>query len=42
MTIVEAPDIQSVMKLSVVQGKKGRTRVETLAAVPVTEFEEII
>ena len=42
VTIVEAPDIQSVMKLSVAQGKKGRTRVETLAAVPVTEFEEII
>ena len=42
VTIIEAPDIDTVDKLSMEQGKKGRTRVETLTAVPINEFEKII
>lgn len=42
VTILEAPDLDSIMKLSVSQALKGRTRVETLSAVPTNEFEKIV
>ena len=42
VSILEAPDLKSVMKLSVSQALKGRTRVETLTAVPADEFQSIV
>ncbi len=42
VTIVEAPDLDSVLKLSAVAGSSGRTRSETLSAVPAADFEKIV
>lgn len=42
ITILEAPDLKSILKLSVSQALKGRTRVETLTAIPTDEFEKIV
>jgi len=42
VTILDAPDLNSVLKLSAITGSKGRTKSETLSAVPATEFEKII
>jgi len=41
VTIVEAPDLGTVLKLSAMMAATGRTRNETYAAVPADEFEKI-
>lgn len=38
VNIVEAPDIDTVMKMSVEIGSRGSVQLMTLAAVPVAEF----
>jgi uncharacterized protein with GYD domain len=41
ITILDAPDLAAVLKLSAMMGSTGRTRSETLSAVPADEFEKI-
>jgi len=41
ITILDAPDLQSVLKLSAMMAATGRTRNETHAAVSADEFEKI-
>ena len=41
LTILEAPDLATVMRLSAMMGLGGRTRTETLGAIPADEFEKI-
>jgi uncharacterized protein with GYD domain len=38
VTIVEAPDIATIAKVSVSLGSRGSTRIETLPALEVDEF----
>ena len=38
VNIVEAPDNDTVMKMSVELGSRGSIQLLTLAAVPITEF----
>lgn len=38
VSIVDAPDLASVMKASVAMGARGSVRIETLAALPIDEF----
>ncbi len=42
LTILKAPDLESVLKLSAVTGSSGRTRSETLSAIPAADFEKIL
>ena len=42
ITILDAPDTEAVIKLTVAQAQKGRTKVETLRAVTTEEFEKIL
>jgi len=41
VTILDAPDLQSVLKLSAMMAANGRTRNETHSAVTADEFEKI-
>jgi uncharacterized protein with GYD domain len=41
VTIVDAPDLAAVLKLSVMTGLTGRTHTDTLSAVSADEFEKI-
>jgi uncharacterized protein with GYD domain len=41
ITILDAPDLATVLKLSAVMGIEGRTRTETMSAIPADEFEKI-
>lgn len=41
VTILDAPDLESVFKLSAMMAATGRTRNETYAAVSADEFEKI-
>ena len=41
ITILEAPDYTSILKLSAETGSKGRTTVQTLNAIPAEDFENI-
>ncbi len=41
ITILDAPDLESVLKLSAMMAASGRTRNETYAAVSADEFERI-
>jgi len=41
ITILDAPDLETVLKLSAMMGSTGRTRNETYAAVSADEFEKI-
>lgn len=38
VSIVDAPDLATVMKASVALGARGSVRIETLAALPMEEF----
>ena len=38
LNIVEAPDIETIMRMSVEIGSRGSTQLLTLAALPVEEF----
>jgi uncharacterized protein with GYD domain len=38
VTIVEAPDLSSVLRVSVELGARGSVRIETLSALPIEEF----
>jgi uncharacterized protein with GYD domain len=38
VNVVEAPDIQTVARVSVALGSRGSTRIETLPALTVDEF----
>lgn len=38
VSIIEAPDLATVMKASVELGARGSVRVETLAALPIDDF----
>lgn len=40
VTILEAPDNDTVAKISVAMGARGTVRIQTLAAIPVDEFIE--
>jgi uncharacterized protein with GYD domain len=42
VTILDAPDLNAVLKLSAITGLSGRTRSETLSAIPAAEFEKIV
>jgi uncharacterized protein with GYD domain len=41
ITILDAPDLEAVLKLSAVMASTGRTRNETYSAVSADEFERI-
>ncbi len=41
ITVLDAPDLQSVLRLSAMSGSTGRTRSETYSAVSADEFEKI-
>jgi len=41
ITILEAPDLETVLKLSAMMASTGRTRNETYGAVTAEEFEKI-
>jgi len=41
ITIIDAPDLESVLKLSAMMAATGRTRNETYNAVSADEFERI-
>lgn len=41
VTILEAPDLDSVLKLSAITGSTGRTHSETLSAISAADFEKI-
>jgi uncharacterized protein with GYD domain len=38
VTILEAPDNDTVAKISVGMGARGTVRIQTLAAIPVDQF----
>ena len=40
VTILEAPDNETVAKISVAMGARGTVRIQTLAAIPVDAFIE--
>src|SRR5919198_2097003 len=40
VTILEAPDHETVAKISVGMGARGTVRIQTLTAIPVEEFIE--
>jgi len=41
VTILEAPDLDTVLKLSAITGSAGRTYSETLSAILAADFEKI-
>ena len=41
VAVLEAPDLNTVLKLSAITGISGRTRSETLSAIPAAEFEKL-
>jgi len=41
LTVIDAPDLGAVLKLSAVMASTGRTRNETYSAVSADEFEKI-
>jgi len=41
ITILDAPDLEAVLRLSAMMGSTGRTRNETYGAVSADEFEKI-
>lgn len=41
ITVIDAPDLEAVLKLSAMMGSTGRTRNETYSAVSADEFEKI-
>jgi uncharacterized protein with GYD domain len=41
MTVLDAPDLEAVLKLSAMMSSTGRTRNETYSAVSADEFEKI-
>lgn len=38
VTIVEAPDNETVLKVSVEMGARGSIKIQTLAAIPIEQF----
>ena len=38
ISVVEAPDIETVAKVSVTLGARGSTRIQTLPALPIEQF----
>ena len=41
VAIIDAPDLNAVLKLSAMTGMSGRTRSETLSAVSADDFEKL-
>jgi uncharacterized protein with GYD domain len=41
VTILDAPDLNSILRLSAITAQNGKTTVETLSAVTADEFEKI-
>jgi uncharacterized protein with GYD domain len=41
LTVIDAPDLAAVLKLSAMMASTGRTRNETFSAVSADEFEKI-
>ena len=42
VTVLDAPDLNSVLKLSALAGLTGRTRSETMSAVTAADFEKLM
>jgi uncharacterized protein with GYD domain len=42
VSIVEAPDVATIAKVSVALGSRGSTRIETLPALEIDEFLEAL
>jgi uncharacterized protein with GYD domain len=42
VTILEAPDLNAILKLSTLTASKGRMTVQTMGAVPAEQFEDIV
>jgi len=42
VNIVDAPDLATVMKASILLGARGSVRIETLAALPMDEFARVV
>lgn len=42
VSIVDAPDLATVMKASIQLGARGSVRIETLAALPMDEFARVV
>ncbi len=42
LTILKAPDLETVLKLSAITASAGRTHSETLAAIPAADFEKVV
>ncbi|MBN1857829.1 GYD domain-containing protein [Candidatus Bipolaricaulota bacterium] len=40
VTIVEAPDLASILRVSVERGSRGSVKIQTLPAVPIDDFIE--
>ncbi|MCY4262158.1 MAG: GYD domain-containing protein [Candidatus Dadabacteria bacterium] len=40
VNIVDAPDNETIMKIVIELGSRGTIHIETLAAIPIDEFEE--
>ena len=40
VNIVEAPDNETITKIVIELGSRGTIHIETLAAIPIGEFEE--
>jgi len=38
VTVVEAPDVATIARVSVALGARGSTKIETLPALPIDEF----
>jgi uncharacterized protein with GYD domain len=38
LSILEAPDMETIVRISVELGSRGSVRIKTLAAIPVDEF----
>ena len=42
VTILEAPDLDTILKLSTLTASKGRMTVQTMSAIPAEHFEDIV
>ena len=42
VNVVEAPDIETIAKISVALGARGSTRIETLPAIEIEDFLRIL
>ncbi len=42
VNVVEAPDFATIVKVSIALGSRGSTKIQTLEALPVEQFLEII